>query len=142
MMMDCCTAASCVAVFCLQNQNCADIISAALKSTPSHYVGTRLCVRIQINSIDTITARSRMMTAITGKIITLDADSGEEIGVNTISLEGGVMPFAVVPDNNGGYYVYLSRIMTSDAGMVGNNKSYGSSIYIYHTDDLNKLNLE
>lgn len=86
--------------------------------------------------------RSRMMTAITGKIITLDADSGDEISVNTISLEGGVMPFAVVPDNDGGYYVYLSRIMTSDAGMIGNNNSYGSSIYIYHTDDLNKLNLE
>ena len=85
---------------------------------------------------------SRMMTSTTGKIITLDADSLEGIGVNTISLEGGVIPFAVVPDDNGGYYVYLSRIMTADVVQMNSDSEYGNAIYIYHTDDLNKLNIE
>lgn len=85
---------------------------------------------------------SRMMTSTTGKIITLDAESLEGIGVNTISLEGGVIPFAVVPDDNGGYYVYLSRIMTADVVQMNSDSEYGNAIYIYHTDDLNKLNIE
>ena len=97
---------------------------------------------MSMDYLSNVNDMTKFMSTITGKIITLDAATGDEISVNTISLEGGVMPFAVVPDYNGGYYVYLSRIMTSDAGTVGNNNSYGSSIYIYHTDDLNKLNIE
>ena len=97
---------------------------------------------MSMDYLSNVNDMTKFMSTITGKIITLDAATGDEISVNTISLEGGVMPFAVVPDNNGGYYVYLARIMTSDVGMVGNNNSYGSSIYIYHTDDLNKLNIE
>lgn len=97
---------------------------------------------MSMDYLSNVNDMTKFMSTITGKIITLDAATGDEISVNTISLEGGVMPFAVVPDYNGGYYVYLSRIMTSDAGMIGNNNSYGSSIYIYHTDDLNKLNIE
>ena len=92
--------------------------------------------------ISNINDISRMMTTTTGKIISLNAESGEQTGINTISLECGVIPFAVVSDDGGGYYVYMSRIMTSDVGQMGSNSEYGNSIYIYHTDDLNKLNIE
>lgn len=101
--------------------------------------GTYMSMSMDISNINDI---ARVMTTTTGKIISLDAESLEQTGINTISLEGGVIPFAVVPDDGGGYYVYMSRIMTSDVGQMGSNSEYGNSIYIYHTDDLNKLNIE
>ena len=101
--------------------------------------GTYMSMSMDISNINDI---ARVMTTTTGKIISLDAESLEQTGINTISLEGGVIPFAVVPDDGGGYYVYMSRIMTSDVGQMGSNSEYVNSIYIYHTDDLNKLNIE
>ena len=81
-------------------------------------------------------------TSSIGKIVTLDVETGDSLATNTISLEGGVNPYATVPDGSGGYYIYMSRIFSFDAGQLGESSTYTSSIYIYHVDDLNKLNIE
>lgn len=82
------------------------------------------------------------VTSASGKILTLDAETGDSLATNTISLEGGVNPYATVPDGSGGYYIYLSRIFSFDVAQMGESSLYTNSIYIYHVDDLNKLNIE
>jgi hypothetical protein len=85
---------------------------------------------------------TRLLTSVVGKIITLNADDGNVLSSNTISLEGGVRPYAAVPDGKGGMHIYMSRYFSTDVGQMTSSSLYGSSIYIYHIDDLNKLNIE
>ncbi|MBR4324809.1 MAG: hypothetical protein IKP73_04715 [Bacteroidales bacterium] len=82
------------------------------------------------------------LTSTTGKIVVIDAETKKELTTYTISLEGGVMPFAVVPDHNGKFYVYMARIFSTNVGQMGSRNQFGEAIYIYHIDDLNKLNIE
>lgn len=95
-----------------------------------------------LNDIVNVNDITRVMSSFEGKIVTLDAATGQEISIQTLSLEGGIMPFAVVPDDKGGYYVYMSRIFSHEVGQMGIYNEYGNSIFIYHVNDLNKLNNE
>lgn len=81
-------------------------------------------------------------TSTTGKIVIIDAETSDEISTHILSLEGGVLPFAAVPDGIGGFYIYMARIFSSEISEMGTENQYGSSIYIYHIDDLSKLNIE
>lgn len=81
---------------------------------------------------------------LSGLIVDIDAATGGDLKTYPISLEGSAMPFAVVPDDNDRYYVYMARFL-SDQIRQRNSSSddkYGNSIFIYHIDDLNKLNNE
>ncbi len=95
-------------------------------------------------SYESLNINEYMMAAasIKGKITILDAETGENPESHLISLEGGVMPYAAVPDNHGGYDIFLSRIFSYDVGQMSANVHYTESIFIYHTDDLNKLQIE
>ena len=80
------------------------------------------------------------ITAMKGKISTIDAETGDEIDVTTISLDGGVLPYAAVPDGNGNYDVYMTRIFSSNLSNM--DDIFNDAIYIYHIDDLKKLEME
>ena len=86
----------------------------------------------------------RTATTIKGKIAIVDAETGDgdDSDTHTISFEGGVMPFAAVPDSNGEYDIFMARIFSDDAGQMGDNNQFTESIYLYHIDDLNKLQIE
>ena len=80
---------------------------------------------------------------LSGLIVVIDAETKEELKTYPISLEGSAMPFAVVPDDNDRYYVYMARIFSDELRLRSNrDDKYGNSIFIYHIDDLNKLNNE
>jgi len=96
----------------------------------------------QMSDENNFNQTTRLLTSVVGKIITLNAVDGNVLSSNTISLEGGVRPYAAVPDGKGGMHIYMSRYFSSDVGQMTSSSLYGSSIYIYHIDDLNKLNIE
>ena len=80
---------------------------------------------------------------LSGLIVDIDAATGGDLKTYPISLEGSAMPFAVVPDDNDRYYVYMARFLSDQIRQrSSSDDKYGNSIFIYHIDDLNKLNNE
>ena len=77
---------------------------------------------------------------IKGCIVTMDASDGCNAETIDISYEGGILPYGVASDDNGGYYVYMTRIMPSEVNDV--EWLFHDNIHIYHTDNLNKLQIE
>ncbi len=84
---------------------------------------------------------TRAATSLIGKIAIFDAETGDSLSIKSISLEGGVMPYAVIPDGNGEYDIYMSRVFSYNSTRYTAN-FHTESIYIYHIDDLDKLDLE
>jgi hypothetical protein len=79
------------------------------------------------------------LSDIKGKILTMNPDNGEIISTATISLDGGTVPYTAI-ESADGYDIFMSRVFDAD---INNNIEwlYNNKVYIYHVDNLQKLDL-
>ncbi len=88
----------------------------------------------------TLAELAAQITSATGHIIMMDAADGGNMQTISMSYDGGIAPYVVYPCADGGYDVYLTRVFLYDFANV--SSMYGNKVYIYHTDDINKLQLD
>lgn len=104
------------------------------------FTGFKSSSSASASTLSSISDYIAQATSVSGIIITMNSSDGSNVETTTMSYNGGVVPFSVYSRSDGGFDIFLTRIFAYDIEAI--STTYGNKIYVYNTNDIQKLQID